>query len=102
MISRFERLRVVTERTALAASRSRIGRIEEVIVEGMSRKNPDRTTGRTRQNKLIHFVSQLPLRPGTYATVEVTDAGKHHLVGQLCDVGDTPIHKVRLAVHAVH
>lgn len=102
MISRFERLRVVTERTALAASRSRIGRIEEVIVEGMSRKNPDRTTGRTRQNKLVHFVSQTPLRPGTYATVEVTDAGKHHLVGQLCEVGEAPTHKVRLAVHVVH
>ncbi|MEO8163160.1 MAG: tRNA (N6-isopentenyl adenosine(37)-C2)-methylthiotransferase MiaB [Ilumatobacteraceae bacterium] len=102
MISRFERLRVVTERTALAASRSRIGRIEEVIVEGMSRKNPDRTTGRTRQNKLVHFVSPTPLRPGTYATVEVIDAGKHHLVGVLCEVGDSPTHKMRLAVQAVH
>ena len=102
MISRFERLRVVTERTALAASRSRIGRIEEVIVEGMSRKNPDRTTGRTRQNKLVHFVSAVPLRAGTYATVEVTAAGKHHLVGELCEVGDAPTHKVRLAVQAAH
>ncbi len=102
MISRFERLRVVTERTALAASRSRIGRVEEVIVEGMSRKNPDRTTGRTRQNKLVHFVSPTPLRLGTYATVEVTDAGKHHLVGQLCEVGDAPTHKLRLVVQAAH
>ncbi|MEK7293074.1 MAG: MiaB/RimO family radical SAM methylthiotransferase, partial [Actinomycetota bacterium] len=102
MVSRFERLRVVTERTALAASRARIGRIEEVIVEGMSRKNPDRTTGRTRQNKLVHFVSPEPLRLGTYATVEITDAGKHHLVGDLCDIGDAPTHKLRLAVTVAH
>lgn len=107
MVSRFERLRVVTERTALAASRARIGRTEEVIVEGMSRKNPDRTTGRTRQNKLVHFVSPTPLRLGTYATVEITDAGKHHLVGELCEVGDAPIHdapthQVRLVVQAAH
>lgn len=101
-VARFERLRVVTERTALAASRSRIGRVEEIIVEGMSRKNPDRTTGRTRQNKLVHFVSVEPLRMGTYATVEITDAGKHHLIGELREVGERPSHKIRVAVQAAN
>ena len=101
-VERFERLRVVTERTALAASRSRIGRVEEVIVEGMSRKNPDRTTGRTRQNKLVHFVSAEPLRLGTYATVEISDAGKHHLIGELREVGERPSHKIRVAVQAAN
>ena len=42
---RFERLRVVVERSALAANRARIGRVEEVLVEGPSRKDPDGHVG---------------------------------------------------------
>ena len=49
------------------------------LVEGPSKKDPAVTTGRTRQNKLVHFRADRPLRPGTYATAEVTDAAPHHL-----------------------
>ena len=52
---RFERLRVVVERSALARHEARVGRVEEVLVEGPSRKDPAVLTGRTRQNKLVHF-----------------------------------------------
>jgi tRNA-2-methylthio-N6-dimethylallyladenosine synthase len=44
---RFERLRVVVERSALARHRARVGAAEEVMVEGPSRKDPAVTTGRT-------------------------------------------------------
>ena len=37
---RFERLRVVVERSALARHQARIGRTEEVLVEGPSRRDP--------------------------------------------------------------
>ena len=75
---RFERLRVVVERSALAKHRARIGRVEEVLVEGPSKKDPSITSGRTRQNKLVHFEppAATPLRPGTFADVEVRDAGR--------------------------
>ena len=68
---RFERLRVVVERSALAKHHARIGRVEEVLVEGPSKKDPSVTTGRTRQNKLVHFAppAATPLRPGTFADV---------------------------------
>ena len=52
---RFERLRVVVERSALARHRDRVGRVEEVVVEGPSKRDPTVTTGRTSQNKLVHF-----------------------------------------------
>src|SRR4051812_32633267 len=61
--ARFERLRVIVERSALAKHRARVGRIEEVLVEGPSKKDDRVTTGRTRQNKLAHFVAGEPLRP---------------------------------------
>ncbi len=97
---RFERLRVVVERTARARHQARVGRVEEVVVEGPSRKDPDVTTGRTRQNKLVHFVADPPLRPGTFADVMVTAAGAHHLRGDLVTVTAAPRHRTRIPVVA--
>jgi tRNA-2-methylthio-N6-dimethylallyladenosine synthase len=97
---RFERLRVVVERSALAKHRARIGRVEEVVVEGPSKKDPAVTTGRTRQNKLLHFATDRRLRPGTFAQVAVTGAGAHHLSGELVEVTAAPRHRTRIPVVA--
>ncbi len=97
---RFERLRIVVERSALARHRARIGRVEEVLVEGPSRKNPAVLTGRTRQNKLVHFAVDEPLRPGSYATVEVTSASPHHLGGRFVELLAEPRYRRRIPVMA--
>ena len=97
---RFERLRVVVERSGLARHRARIGRTEEVVVEGPSRKDPSVLTGRTRQNKLVHFASPAPLGPGTFALVTVTAAAPHHLAGDLVEVTARPRHRTRIPVTA--
>jgi tRNA-2-methylthio-N6-dimethylallyladenosine synthase len=97
---RFERLRVVVERSGLARHRARIGRTEEVVVEGPSRKDPSVLTGRTRQNKLVHFASPTPLAPGTFALVAVTAAAPHHLAGDLVEVTARPRHRTRIPVTA--
>ncbi|MXW41826.1 MAG: tRNA (N6-isopentenyl adenosine(37)-C2)-methylthiotransferase MiaB [Acidimicrobiia bacterium] len=83
---RFERLRVVVEHSSRQANQARIGMREEVVVEGKSKKNADLQTGRTRQNRLVHFATSQHLRPGTFATVDVTEAGAHHLKGDLVEV----------------
>jgi tRNA-2-methylthio-N6-dimethylallyladenosine synthase len=92
---RFERLKIVVERSGLARHEARVGRVEEVLVEGPSRKDPEVLSGRTGQNKLVHFASE-PIRPGSYATVRVTGAAPHHLRGDLLDVIASPTHKTRL------
>ncbi len=97
---RFERLRVVVERSALARHRARIGRVEGVLVEGPSKKDPAVTTGRTRQGKLAHFRPPRPVRPGTYVDVEVTDAAPHHLLGRFVEVTAGPTHRTRIPVVA--
>ncbi|MHB8438938.1 MAG: tRNA (N6-isopentenyl adenosine(37)-C2)-methylthiotransferase MiaB [Acidimicrobiales bacterium] len=88
---RFERLHAVVERSALARHRARIGRIEEVTVEGPSKRDPEVLTGRTRQNKLVHFSPRGELAQGALATVEVTGAAPHHLMGTLRDVLWSPV-----------
>jgi tRNA-2-methylthio-N6-dimethylallyladenosine synthase len=97
---RFDRLKVVLERSALAKHEARIGRIEEVVVEGPSRKDPAVITGRTRQNKLVHFASADPIRSGSYADVEITGAAPHFLRGRLLDVTAAPRHRTRIPVVA--
>jgi tRNA-2-methylthio-N6-dimethylallyladenosine synthase len=97
---RFERLRVVVERSALARHRARVGAVEEVLVEGPSRKDADVLAGRTRANKLVHFRSEGPVRPGTFAAVRVTSAAPHHLSGELVDVLAGPRHRTRIPVAA--
>jgi tRNA-2-methylthio-N6-dimethylallyladenosine synthase len=95
---RFERLRIVIERSALVKHRERIGKIEEVLIEGPSKKDASITSGRTRQNKLIHFKAESVLRPGSYATIEVTDAGPHHLVGRFIELTHASVHRTRIPV----
>jgi tRNA-2-methylthio-N6-dimethylallyladenosine synthase len=97
---RFERLRVVVERSALLSHRERIGRTEEVIVEGPSKKDPGVTSARTAQNKLVHFRAERTLRPGTVAQVAVVDAGPHYLRGDLLEILAAPRHRTHIPVTA--
>ena len=99
---RFERLRAVVERSAWLKHQAREGRIEEIVVEGPSRRNPGVTTGRTRQNKLVHFTAPHALRPGTYATAEITRGAPHFLEGRFVEVLAEPTHKIRIPVASVN
>jgi tRNA-2-methylthio-N6-dimethylallyladenosine synthase len=98
---RFNRLRVVVEHSALAANRARIGRIEEVLVEGPSKKDATVLAARTPQHRLVHFTPPHPLRAGSYATVEITDAAPHHLVGRFVELVAEPAHRTRIPVAAL-
>jgi tRNA-2-methylthio-N6-dimethylallyladenosine synthase len=95
---RFDRLRVVIERSALAANQARVGRVEEVLVEGPSKRDPDVLAGRTRQHRLVHFTAPEPLRAGAYATVEITRGAPHHLVGRFLEQTAEAQHRVRIPV----
>jgi len=80
--------------------KDRIGRIEEVLVEGKSKKGTDFVTARTRQNKVIHLETNESLKPGTFAQVEVKDATYNYLVGELREIIATPKHRKRIPVMA--
>ncbi len=97
---RMARLLAVVDRAGLARHRARVGRVEEVLVEGPSRRDPDLVTGRTAHNKLVHFATSGGLRPGSFAQVRVTAAGKHHLRGELVEVTAGPRHRTRIPVVA--
>ena len=96
---RFERLRVVVERSALTRYQARVGRAERVLVEGPSRKDPSVLAGRTRQGKIAHFVpGQADPAVGSLADVVVTGAAPHHLRAELVEVAAGPRHRSRIPV----
>jgi tRNA-2-methylthio-N6-dimethylallyladenosine synthase len=95
------RLAAVVERSALARHEARIGKVEEVLVEGPSKKDAAMTTGRTRQNKLVHFPAPAPgLRPGSFAEVTVDSAAPHFLRGTFLRQTAEAARRVRIPVVA--
>jgi tRNA-2-methylthio-N6-dimethylallyladenosine synthase len=81
---RYERLVALQERISFERNEESVGRTEEVLVEGTSKKDPAKLTGRTRTNKLVHFPSD-GAAEGTLRRVRITDAHPHHLDGELVD-----------------
>jgi tRNA-2-methylthio-N6-dimethylallyladenosine synthase len=77
---RIERLVEVVQEVALARNRQRVGRVEEVLVEGPSRKDPTLLRGRTRRNTTVNFAGTSA--PGTLVEVQIEDATSTTLKGQ--------------------
>jgi tRNA-2-methylthio-N6-dimethylallyladenosine synthase len=97
---RFQRLRQVVERSALQKHEARVGRVEEVLVEGKAKKGgPAVFSGRTRQNKLVHFEGE-GLRPGAVVEAYITSAAPHFLKGKLVRVVAAPRHRSLIPVMA--
>jgi tRNA-2-methylthio-N6-dimethylallyladenosine synthase len=97
---RFERLKVVVERSALAKHEARVGRVEEVLVEGPSKRDGTVASARTGQNKLVHLAG-VTLPAGTFADARITSAGPHYLRGELVGVTPRPRHRTRIPLAVV-
>ena len=54
-VARIERLIEVVQRVARTRNEARVGRVEEVLVEGPSRTDPTLLRGRTRRNTTVNF-----------------------------------------------
>ena len=97
-VERFERLREVLIRSAALTHRNRVGKVEEVLVEGPAKRGNRLVTARTRQNKLVHLPARDGLRTGTYALARITDAATHYLYGEVIEVTAPPRHRRRIPV----
>ncbi len=83
-----ERLQVLNEairNQAARINRQYDGKVVEVLVEGRSKRNESRLTGRTRNNKVVNFDSPLPEEHlvGRLVQVKVTDPQPFSLIGHL-------------------
>jgi tRNA-2-methylthio-N6-dimethylallyladenosine synthase len=72
-------LRVLNE-VAAQKYEAMVGRRVEILVEGPSKRNPKRLSGRSRCNKIVVFEGTTPTA-GTLLDVEITRAGSFTLYG---------------------
>jgi tRNA-2-methylthio-N6-dimethylallyladenosine synthase len=82
-----ERLQLVQslqEEHTIEKNRARIGNIEEILVEGMSKNSREDMTGRTRTNKIVNVRGNHELI-GKAVHVRITDAYLHSLRGELTE-----------------
>jgi tRNA-2-methylthio-N6-dimethylallyladenosine synthase len=77
---RLEALVGVVQRIAAQRNRERIGRVEEILVEGPSRTDPALLRGRTRRNTTVNFVGTAVA--GDLVDVLVEDSTSTTLRGQ--------------------
>jgi tRNA-2-methylthio-N6-dimethylallyladenosine synthase len=77
---RFDQLVALQESISLQRAREQLGRVEEVLIEGRSKRG-DATQGRTRANRIVHV--EQPLEAGAFASVVITEAAAHYLAGRV-------------------
>jgi tRNA-2-methylthio-N6-dimethylallyladenosine synthase len=78
-IERMERLVELTQRIAHERNAQRVGRVEQVLVEGPSRTDAALLRGRTRRNTTVNFAGDA--RPGELAPVRIESATSTTLRG---------------------
>jgi tRNA-2-methylthio-N6-dimethylallyladenosine synthase len=76
---RIERLVETVQRVAQRRNRERVGRVEEVLVEGSSRTDESLLRGRTRRNTTVVFTGAT--QPGELVQVRIEDATSTTLRG---------------------
>jgi tRNA-2-methylthio-N6-dimethylallyladenosine synthase len=88
---RMARLTELVEEHALVKHEARVGCNEPLLLEGPSKNDDTMWSGRTRQNKLVHFApgEREPVVGGA-AEVVVTYAAPHWLRGDLVDLAPPP------------
>ncbi len=76
---RFDRLVTLQNAITHERNRERVGRIETVLVEGPSKRNPLVATTRTEGNRIVHVDGVF--EPGRFFDVRITQAAPHYLEG---------------------
>ncbi|HEX4323387.1 MAG TPA: tRNA (N6-isopentenyl adenosine(37)-C2)-methylthiotransferase MiaB [Gaiellaceae bacterium] len=76
---RIERLVEVVQRVAAERNSGRVGMVEEVLVEGPSRTEPELLRGRTRRNTTVNFSGDAA--PGELVSVAIASATSTTLAG---------------------
>jgi tRNA-2-methylthio-N6-dimethylallyladenosine synthase len=95
---RYERLMALVNKSALQENEKQVGKTAEVLVAYEGRKDgaTSRISGRTPENRLVHF--EVPAgverpRPGDMVTVKITSAAPYHLLAD-----DTNVFEVRKTI----
>lgn len=77
---RYQRLTTLQDSIGFERNRALIGQTVELLIDGPSKKDPGRKSGRTRTGKLVHLATDQP--DGTLVGVHLHEATPHYLIGE--------------------
>jgi tRNA-2-methylthio-N6-dimethylallyladenosine synthase len=77
---RYQRLGELQDSIGLETNRALIGQTVELLIDGPSKKDPERKSGRTRTNKLVHLKTEQPA--GSFADARLVEATPYFLLGE--------------------
>jgi len=80
---RYKRLTDLQDSISWRSNLDRVGTREEVLVEGPSKRDPSRLSGRTRGGRLVHADDDGTITPGSFVHVDVTSAAPHYLLADV-------------------
>ena len=80
---RYARLADLTRTLSRAANEREVGEVRELLIEGPSKTDPTKVSGRTRGNRLVHIPAAPDLRPGVFVDARITDAASFYLRGEM-------------------
>ena len=90
--ARLERLQAAINANAKAIAQAMVGTVQNVLVEGPSRKNPKEMTGRTENMRYVNFPTPAGLigseLVGSFVDVQITEAMSNSLRGRMHFAGE--------------
>ena len=85
---RLSRLQALVNSQALAISKSMVGSVQRILVEGFSKKDSKQLAGRTENNRVVNFEGH-PRLIGQFAEVTITEALNNSLRARIVALDDS-------------
>ncbi len=83
---RLYQLEELVERITEEKNQKQVGKSKEILLEGESKKDPERLTGRSREGRLVHIPKQGAEKLiGEIIEVKIIEGLKHSLIGELLE-----------------
>ncbi|EOZ95502.1 tRNA-i(6)A37 methylthiotransferase [Indibacter alkaliphilus LW1] len=75
---------IIEKQAAISLERNKmdIGKVQEILVEGTSKRSEEQLKGRNSANKVV-IIPNTGIQPGTYVKVKITDCSSATLFGEL-------------------
>ena len=90
--ARYQRLAELTRELSRASNARQVGTVQQLLIEGPSKTDATRWSGRTRTNRLVHVDAHADLRAGVLVRAALTTASSFYLLGAVTDApSDHPV-----------
>jgi tRNA-2-methylthio-N6-dimethylallyladenosine synthase len=81
--ARYRQLAALTRELSAAGNARQVGTVAELLIEGPSKTDPDKVSGRTRTNRLVHVPGGPHTAVGSLVHARLTHAASYYLLGEV-------------------